>query len=331
MVTVGTFNLNNLFSRFNFRAEIGDDQGGGGQALQASYTFSDPDAVRVRRYQGRLVKGKDEAGRAQVAQRLLGSHPSIQVQPPEVDVWAVQEVEDIDTLRFFAATELGGPYPHVVLIEGNDPRLIDLAVLSRLPLGAVTSWQHAVHPDDPSQRIFGRDLLEVEVLSADRRRTLFTLFNNHLKSHFVSPAEPDPVAAAKDANERRRRQAETVARIVAARTRPNSRYLIAGDMNDPPDSEFLAAFAASTELRLVDGLTAPVETRPAKSDTPPPAGPAWTHRFKEPGSPARYDLFDQLWLSPALADKQDGAWIIRRRNHGGDGSDHDPALVRLAI
>jgi hypothetical protein len=93
MVTVGTFNLNNLFSRFNFRAEISHDQGGDGHALEASYTFADPDAVRVRRYQGRLVTGKDEAGRAQVAQRLLGSHPSIQVHPPEVDVWAVQEVE----------------------------------------------------------------------------------------------------------------------------------------------------------------------------------------------------------------------------------------------
>jgi hypothetical protein len=93
MVTVGTFNLNNLFSRFNFRAEISHDQGGDGRALEASYTFADPDAVRVRRYQGRLVTGNDEAGRAQVAQRLLGSHPSIQVHPPEVDVWAVQEVE----------------------------------------------------------------------------------------------------------------------------------------------------------------------------------------------------------------------------------------------
>jgi hypothetical protein len=32
-------------------------------------------------------------------------------------------------------------YPHVVLVEGNDPRLIDVGLLSKLPLGA--SWQTA--------------------------------------------------------------------------------------------------------------------------------------------------------------------------------------------
>jgi endonuclease/exonuclease/phosphatase family metal-dependent hydrolase len=329
-VTVGTFNLNNLFSRFNFRAEIPEDHGGDGTALQATYEFSDPEDVRVRRYQGRLVRGKDDRGRGHVARRLLASHEDILVPPPAVDVWAVQEVEDIDTLRFFAANDLGGRYPYVVLIEGNDPRLIDLAVLSRLPLGAVTSWQHAVHRDDPGRRVFGRDLLEVEVLDARRTRRLFTLFNTHLKSHFV-PFGQDPEAGAATANRRRQRQAETVARIVAARTRPDSSYVVTGDMNDPPDSEWLAPFTASAELRLSDALTAPVETRPAKADSVPPAGPAWTHRFKESGQPPHYSLFDHIWLSPSLAAKHDGAWIVRRRTHAGEGSDHDPALVRLSL
>jgi hypothetical protein len=108
-ITVGTFNLNNLFSRFNFRAEIEQDLGGNGTTLEATYTFSDPSTVRVRRYRGALVHGKDDASRGHVARRLLGHHEDIQARPPEVDVWAVQEVEDIDTLRFFAQTELGGP------------------------------------------------------------------------------------------------------------------------------------------------------------------------------------------------------------------------------
>jgi exonuclease III len=329
-VTVGTFNLNNLFSRFNFRAEIPHDAGGDGEALQASYSFSDPTQVRIRRYRGRLVQGKDDEGRAHVAQRLLGTHPDIEVAPPEVDVWAVQEVEDIDTLRFFAQTELGGAYPHVVLIEGNDPRLIDLAVLSKLPLGAVTSWQHTVHPEAPGERVFGRDLLEVEVLSADRRQRLLTVFNNHLKSHFV-PFDEDQDAGAEAANRRRQQQAEMLAQIVAARTRPDSRYVVVGDMNDPPTSEWLAPFTDSPDLGLVNGLTDPVETRPAKPDTPPPPGPAWTHRFKQRGQSADYELFDHTWLSPALADRHNGAWIMRRRTHGGEGSDHDPAIVRLDI
>ena len=90
----------------------------------------------------------------------------------------------------------------MVLIEGNDPRLIDLAVLSKLPLGAVTSWQHAVHPEAPGERVFGRDLLEVEVFNQARTERLFTVFNNHLKSHFV-PFDQDQDAGAADANRRR--------------------------------------------------------------------------------------------------------------------------------
>jgi endonuclease/exonuclease/phosphatase family protein len=248
----------------------------------------------------------------------------------DLDVLAAQEVEDIDTLRFFTAQQLAGRYRFVVLVEGNDPRLIDLAVLSKLPIGAVTSWQHAVHPDDPSEPVFSRDLLEVEILEA-RGRRLFSLFNNHLKSQFV-PFDQDPVAGTQANDDRRRRQAETIQRIVAARTRPNGRYLVVGDLNDTPDSPALTSIAASQQLELVNALTQPQETRPPKADVPPaPASGAWTHRFKQPGQPAHYELFDQIWLSPALANRQTGAFIDRRTRHGGDGSDHDPAWVTLTL
>ncbi|MEK6770540.1 MAG: endonuclease/exonuclease/phosphatase family protein, partial [Pseudomonadota bacterium] len=140
-----------------------------------------------------------------------------------------------------------------------------------------------------------------------------------------------PVVGAQANNERRRRQAETIATIVKARTRPDSAYILTGDMNDPPESEFIAAFAASAELKLVNALTNPAETRPPKTDDPMPASAAWTHRFKPAGQPANYELFDHLWLSPALAGKQTGAWIDRRTVHGGDGSDHDPAWIKLNL
>jgi endonuclease/exonuclease/phosphatase family metal-dependent hydrolase len=322
-VSVGTFNLNNLFSRFNFEAQVDaiieDDPESG---LTATYTFNDPERFRLRTYQGRLVHGKNEADQDTIAARIGGM---------DLDVLCAQEVEDIDTLRFFAAQHLGGGYRHLVLVEGNDPRLIDLAVLSRLPLGAVVSHQHAVHPEEPGEPVFSRDLLEVDVLHPTTRTRLFTVFNNHLKSQFV-PFGQDPVAG-KEANDlRRRRQAETVERIVAARTRPDSRYLVLGDLNDAPGSPALAAIASSAQLGLVNALTQPHETRPPKADSPPPpASGAWTHRFKEPGQPARYELFDQIWLSPALAPHQTGAFIDRRARHGGDGSDHDPSWVTLSL
>jgi endonuclease/exonuclease/phosphatase family metal-dependent hydrolase len=134
-----------------------------------------------------------------------------------------------------------------------------------------------------------------------------------------------------DANATRQRQAETAASIIARQTRRGSAYVVLGDMNDPPDSAFLAPLVENPALGLVDALTAPQETRPAKSDTPPPASKAWTHRFKEAGQPARYELFDQIWLSPVLAQKQTGAFIDRRTRHSGDGSDHDPAWIVLDL
>jgi len=177
--------------------------------------------------------------------------------------------------------------------------------------------------------VFSRDLLEVDILHPANGSRLFSVFNNHLKSQFV-PFDQDPVAG-KEANDtRRRRQAETVERLVAARTRPDSRYLVLGDMNDSPDAAPLAAITSSAQLGLVNGLAQPTETRPPKADNPPPpASGAWTHRFKEAGQPARYELFDQIWLSPSLAARQTGAFIDRRTKHGGDGSDHDPAWVTL--
>jgi endonuclease/exonuclease/phosphatase family metal-dependent hydrolase len=322
LIKVGTFNLNNLFSRFNFRAEVGESDGGGAD-IQATITFdlSDPESFRFRKFRGRLVSAKPKKEREKIAERILSM---------DLDVLALQEIEDIDTLNRFARVDLKGRYRYRVLVEGNDPRLIDVGVLSKLPVGAVTSWKHAVHADDPTTPVFGRDLLQVEILNETRRRKLFTLFNNHLKSHFV-PHDEDPVEGAKESNARRRRQSEVTKEIVEVQTRPNSRYIVLGDMNDPPNSPHLKGFVSAPELGLVDGLADPKETRPAKKDTPPPPSKAWTHRFKPSGQPAEYELYDQIWLSSALAQKQQGAFIGRRTKHGGDGSDHDPAWVVLNV
>ncbi|MEG3630594.1 endonuclease/exonuclease/phosphatase family protein [Streptomyces poriticola] len=322
---MGTFNLNNLFSRFNFRAEISavhpvDDEG----RLTSSYVFDDPEKVRIRTYKGRLVKGKDPGAQQTVARRI---------REMDLDILAVQEVEDIDTLRFFVAQHLGGAYPHLSLIEGNDPRLIDVAVLSKFPFGAVTSWQHAVHPDLPGERVFSRDLLEVHILDPrDPDRQLLTVFNNHLKSQFVDPAT-DPEEGKRLNDERRTRQTDTIVRIVAERTRPDGRYIVLGDMNDTPDAPTLARLGEPTpQSSLTEALAHPEETRaPKPDDPPPPASGSWTHRFKETGQPADYELFDQIWLSRSLVARHRSSHIDRRTRHGGDGSDHDPAWVVLDL
>ncbi len=320
ILKVGTFNLNNLFSRFNFKGKI-DAIIAGDTELSVTYTFDDPQDYRIRTYMGRLVKEKEPARRQQVAQRILEM---------QLDVLALQEVEDLPTLQQFCREDLNGNYPYQVLIEGNDPRLIDVAVISRLPLGGVTSWRFATHPDEEDVSIFSRDLLELEVYNPGRTKRLFTLFNTHLKSQYLAPGE-NPVTGKQRADLTRTRQAQVTARIIEARTRPGSAFLLVGDMNDTPDSAPLAPLAAHPRLGLVNALADPQETQPARPDNPLPASKAWTHRFKETGQPARYDLFDQIWLSPSLAPRMTAAWIKRRGNLTGEGSDHDPAWIELDL
>jgi endonuclease/exonuclease/phosphatase family metal-dependent hydrolase len=142
------------------------------------------------------------------------------------------------------------------------------------------------------------------------------------------PTEEMRAAQAVRNNERRQRQAEVTRQIIEEETRPNSKYVLLGDMNDDPDSEFLAPMLEP--LHLVDALGEVTETRPAKHEqVGPQPGPRWTSRHKESGLPPEHRLFDQIWTSPGLEGRIDAGFIDSRTKHGGDGSDHDPAWVTI--
>lgn len=320
-ISVGTFNLNNLFSRFNFQASIPNPpQSGGGLTLE----FDDNQNFKVRTFMGRLVKGKDAEDTQDIADRIINM---------DVDVLAVQEVEHILILKEFNRNHLNGLYRHIALVEGNDSRMIDVGVLSKLPFGPITSYQAAVHDDDPVRPVFSRDLLRIEILNENRTQKLFSLYNTHLKSHFV-PRDEDQEEGTKRANERRQRQAEKISEIISRAERPNSSFILTGDMNDPPDSEFLKPMLTVDGQPLFHGLQNPEETRPPKAENegPGPQTTAWTYRRNPPGpTPPEFTLLDQIWLSPSLKDQISGAHIDRRSKHGGDGSDHDPAWIDLDL
>ncbi len=321
-ISIGTFNLNNLFSRYNFRAEVSDIPHNGAGGISITFT---PEAVDVKTFMGRLVKPKDPGGTAEIARRI---------KEMDCDILAVQEVEHIEILRAFNRENLGNMYKHIALIEGNDPRMIDVGVMSKLPLGAITSHQTATHPDDPNKRVFGRDLLQVQVLKADGSK-LLTIYNTHLKSHFV-PFGQDPVAGAAAANARRKRQAEVTERIISGQERRGGKFILLGDMNDPETSLDIAPMLVADGDPLHNALANALETRPAKAESPNqgpgPQSPQWTHRFNPSGPEfPRYELFDQIWVSHKLKDSIVSAHIDRRTKHGGNGSDHDPAWVVIEV
>jgi endonuclease/exonuclease/phosphatase family metal-dependent hydrolase len=343
-VRLGTFNLNNLFDRFNFEADLGTlpaedrnvhttyqwvfvGQGTGPEdpPPQLDVPTSSTPIVRIQKgVRGELIQGKPAAAQQALAARIAAV---------DADVLALQEVENLDALRRFNRDHLAQPYAYEVLVEGNDPRFIDVAVLSRLPIANVTSHRFEVHPDDPMVPVFGRDLLELQVFNQTRGRKLLTLFVTHLKSKFVPFDDPDPVATGLANDQLRTRQAETIARVVSGRTRPDARYLVLGDLNDAPEAATLAPMLSG--LGLVDGLAGVIESRP-----PPPAtaenSPTtvrWTHRHSVANAPDTFELFDQIWLSPALAGRVTHAEIERRRawnaSSAGVGSDHDPAWIQV--
>ena len=323
MVRVATFNLNNLFSRFNFSGVVSDSPAVANGGITISFA---EDEIDVRTFMGRLVKEKDPADTATIAARIR--------DVVNADVIAVQEVEHVEILKEFNSRFLGDLYSEIVLIEGNDPRMIDVGLMSKLPVGAATSHQAARHAGDPQRRVFGRDLLEVEILSP-AGAPLFKIYNTHMKSHFV-PFGQDQEAGAIAANQRRRRQAEVTAAIISRRERRGGKFVLLGDMNDPPHSPHLEPMLEVDGDQLVNGLDDAEETRPAKPETPGqgpgPQTTNWTHRFNPSGpAPPEYEQYDQIWLSPALAPRLTGAGIDRRTKHGGDGSDHDPAWIDLDI
>ena len=64
------------------------------------------------------------------------------------DILARQEVENRGCLERFVKVFLGDMgYEHIVHFEGNDLRGIDVCLISRMPIGRVSSWRHMTFPD----------------------------------------------------------------------------------------------------------------------------------------------------------------------------------------
>jgi hypothetical protein len=104
------------------------------------------------------------------------------------DVLCLQEVENMDAIRRFNEAHLGGHYRNALLIDGKDPRNIDVAVLSTFPIETVRT--HVDDLDDSGRPVFSRDCLEV-TLRLSKTEAL-TVFVTHLKSKFVGARGRQP-------------------------------------------------------------------------------------------------------------------------------------------
>lgn len=146
----------------------------------------------------------------------------------DADLVVLQEVENRPLLGRLAA--LAG-YPFARLVEGNDPRGIDVAVLSRLPLRAYASHREELDPD--GRLLWPRDCVEVHAEAGARRLVA-------VASHFSSKLS--------DGGRRRTWQAARMREIAdgLAEEDPSAVVLAGGDLNDAPESEALAPLLSGT-------------------------------------------------------------------------------------
>lgn len=132
-------------------------------------------------------------------------------------------------------------YKYIRLIDGNDSRGIDVAVMSRLPLNWIRSHIHETTTYNGKKvKLYSRDCLEVDVQVSSTRRV--RLFINHFKSMGYSPAN-DP-----QSNRRRKGQAEGVAKLASALNLKKDFIVVAGDLNCDPSSFSLKPLLSKPDL-----------------------------------------------------------------------------------
>jgi endonuclease/exonuclease/phosphatase family metal-dependent hydrolase len=217
------------------------------------------------------------------------------LQDVDADIVGVVEAESRLALKRFADAGLiedGRPrYPHVMVVDGNDERGIDVGVLSGRDYPLV--GQHS-HVDDADQagRIFSRDCTEYHFRTPGGRRIAV------LVNHFMSKGYGGKVAS--DAI--RWRQASRVATIYRELVADGIDHVVVlGDLNDTPDSAPLAPLLTGTDLRDIS------------------AHPA----FDDGGRPGTYgyctarNKLDYVLLSPPLFAVATGGGIARRGVWGG--------------
>lgn len=224
------------------------------------------------------------------------------------DVLALQEVENRGYLERFVEVFLADMgYVEIVLFEGNDDRGIDVALLSRFPVGPVTSYRHLSFPGaDGNPARFERDILAVTVHAGEAEP--LEVWVVHLKSNYGGRSQAEPVRLA---------EAHALRRLLDARLdeNPQARIAVCGDFNDYLNSESTRAVLGSSR----GALRALADSLPKEKQI--------TYN-KDPYR----SMIDFIFCSPALAsDYVQGSYDVLLGSVSTIGSDHNPVQARFHL
>jgi endonuclease/exonuclease/phosphatase family metal-dependent hydrolase len=147
----------------------------------------------------------------------------------------------------------GVPYAHVMVIDGNDDRGIDVGVMTRAGY-EITSIRSHVDDEDQVGTIFSRDCPEYAITTPTGARLVNLV--NHLKSKGFGLTD--------DSNKKRKRQANQVKKIYERLIASGEQNIVVlGDFNDTPDSAQLRPLLKQTDLKDISTQPGVHERRPA--------------------------------------------------------------------
>ncbi len=212
------------------------------------------------------------------------------------DVFCVIEVENrIAANRFndVVIPKVGGQkYGHVMLIDGNDDRGIDVGIMTRHSFDIQSIVSH-VDDTDAKGQIFSRDCPEYKI-STPLGNTILVLVNHFKSKGFCSAAAND---------DKRKRQASKVRVIYDELLNQGFEFIaVAGDLNDTPARDPLQPLLGNGST-LVDIMT--------------------HDKFVGDGHPGTFangnasQKLDYILMSPKLASKVQKGGIERRGVWGG--------------
>ena len=280
----------------------------------------------LRQNRGRLLRrspGKDPVVVAKGRSSWLGwlelkkeplSDVSIQntgrvLKELAADVQGIVEAESRIALLGVSGTVLpnvdGPGFEHVMLIDGNDDRGIDVGIMTRNGW-EITKIRSHVDDSDGQGLIFSRDCAEYTLEKAGARLVVLV---NHFKSKGYGSQKAN--------NAKRLRQTTRVAAIYKQlRADGEKNIAVIGDFNDTPDSAPLQPLLGGTDLK---------DVRSHANFTADPKRPGTF------GNCTAKEKFDYILLSPALFAKVTGGAVLRKGVWGGTNGTlwpHYPEIKR---
>jgi hypothetical protein len=228
----------------------------------------------------------------------------------DADVLCVVEAEDRISLKHFNQDVLPkvnvAPFDHVMLIDGNDDRGIDVGIMTKQGYKIVQMLSHVDDKDDDGI-IFSRDCAEYEIKTV-QGNTLLLLVNQFKSKGYGKPAE----SAAK-----RYRQAKRVRAIYEERIKGGYDYIaVAGDLNSSPNEPSMDPLTREGST-LTDIMLHPKfegDGRPG------------TH-----GNGTKSSKFDYILMSPKLSAKVIKGKIERQGVWGGKNGKLFPHLETIEV